>query len=290
MDVKFPQALIDEYIPSNGLMYHRNFKESDGRHNEIINRFQLPNGSIYSEYGNIGTTCGFLCQWLLFRLGLRNQRLLNRTTFKARKIDFANLSKMAIPGFAHHLRNKHGTLLPVPEQYIHFKTLFENGMNLKFCMEPEMTRLDGANFKIEKLKNIPYGTIGWIKGNDRIVHHKNAADTQQDTSHVFVIKSASLDSNILTLKTVEGGQSAPHNTGKPDVVHKPRKFTVVGNQIKTFDGDDRNLWGILRLDNLEFEGAPPVDTLWFPELLLYNPVLARLYYSVENISSISIKA
>lgn len=52
--------LLNIYVPSNW---------SDPAFQEIIN----------GDYGGIGTTCGFLAHWLIWRLGCRSMWLVNRT-------------------------------------------------------------------------------------------------------------------------------------------------------------------------------------------------------------------
>jgi peptidoglycan hydrolase-like protein with peptidoglycan-binding domain len=52
------KRLIDAYVPSD---------TGDPRFSEIA-----------QDYGGVGTTCGFLCHWLLWRLGCANREIVNR--------------------------------------------------------------------------------------------------------------------------------------------------------------------------------------------------------------------
>jgi hypothetical protein len=295
-DRAFAQRLIEQYVPYD-LPYHKDFEQSIRMHNEIINRFRLPNHSTFSEYAGVGTTCGFLCQWLLFRLGVRDQNILNRTTFKASlkpsSEDFDDLSRMGPLGSGFKLpkSDRKGKLIPPrKEDDIHFKTFFVPAQNLKFCMRPEMTKLKGTNFNLEKLKNIKYGDIGWIKGPDKKKVTLNIDDagimteTSQnlDTSHVFIIKSKSeINNNKFFFETVDGGQGGgSYPSGTIDVRHKTRHFNIVGNEIKCVGGENRDLWGYMSLDDLTFE-SPLID---FPEWLLYDPDFSRNYYRDRGIA------
>jgi hypothetical protein len=304
-DRDFARRLIEEYVPFD-LPYYKDFEQSNRMHNEIINRFRLPNRSVFSEYKGEGTTCGYLCQWLLFRLGVTNQSLLNRTTFKVSvkpsDADFDDLSRMALATmFKLPQNDMYGKVIPRNKDDIHFQTYYEVGQNLKFCMSREMTKAYGADFDLESfIKKISqgdiYGDIGWIKGPDKVIFNprmdKSGFSIFQniDTSHVFIIKSAILNRDSITFETIDGGQNyGSYGVGGINVAHKTRTFKIKGNIIKGEAGDGRDLLGILSLDNLQFN-APKKD---FSERLLYDPLLARLYYmdrDGRDINSISTPA
>jgi hypothetical protein len=301
-DRDFARRLIEEYVPFD-LPYYKDFEQSNRMHNEIINRFRLPNRSVFSEYKGEGTTCGYLCQWLLFRLGVTNQSLLNRTTFKVSvkpsDADFDDLSRMALATmFKLPIKDMSGKVIPRNKDDIHFQTYYKVGQNLKFCMSREMTNFHGNYFDLEKVKNtisnIQFGDIGWIKGPDKIRldfdNDNKINETHLDTSHVFIIKSARLNRDSITFETIDGGQNhGNYGVGGINVAHKTRTFEIKGKIIKGQAGDNRDLWGILSLDNLQFN-APKKD---FPEWLLYDPLLARKYYmdrDGRDINSISTPA
>jgi Putative peptidoglycan binding domain/OmpA family len=54
----FAECLVREYVPSD---------TGDSKFNQIA-----------KDYGGMGTTCGFLCHWLLWRLGCTNREIVNR--------------------------------------------------------------------------------------------------------------------------------------------------------------------------------------------------------------------
>ncbi len=287
------QELIEQYVPKSGLPYHSNFSNSDRRHNEIINRFQLPDGSVYREYAGIGTTCGYLCQWLLFRLGLKDTKMLNRTTFRASvkpsNGDFDDFKHMSIFGYSlpkkRITKNEQGKSIhakPASDD-VHFQTFFEIGMNLsKLCLSSAMNRVSSA--RLEDLRTIGYGDIGWIQGTPKkVLSIEDDVDKvqYQDTSHVFVIKNVSFSPNNITMETVESGQCSL-GTGGIDVKPKVRTFEINSNK-QIMGNDGRVLMGFLSLDRIDF-GVPILD---FDEWQLYDPLLAHMYYQGHGISAIS---
>lgn len=49
---------------------------------------------IAKDYGGKGTTCGFLCHWLLWRLGSDNTRIINRSETGFTYVDGQNISRI----------------------------------------------------------------------------------------------------------------------------------------------------------------------------------------------------
>lgn len=72
----FAMELISKYVPST---------TGDPRFAEII-----------KNYGGNGTTCGFLCHWLIWRLGCRDSTLVNRSepADGLHYVDGANISRI----------------------------------------------------------------------------------------------------------------------------------------------------------------------------------------------------
>jgi hypothetical protein len=303
------RKLIEEYVPLGGLPYHSNFSDSDRRHNEIINRFQLPNGRIYSEYGGFGygTTCGYLCQWLLFRLGLTDTNVLNRTTFRAsvkpNSADFDDFNQMRTSCYSlpkkRITKNESGKSIHAKpaDEGIHFKTFYEVGQNLsKMFAHGLIHQVDYTNF--EDLKRIQYGDIGLIKGagmpqkdkTGKIVK-KDGNDVMIADDHVFVIQDFSINEKIMTFRTVESGQNSRGGDVIKDVQHKTRIVNIPDKdknsekQIKVIgDSLHRSLVGFLSLDKLTFD-APKIE---FDEWPIYDPYFAQSYYYQHGINSISI--
>jgi hypothetical protein len=302
-DRAFARKLIEEYVPEKGLPYIKDFLKSNPQHNEIINRFKLPDGSksVYSEYAGVGTTCGYICHWLLFRLGLTDTALLNRTTFrttiKPSRDDFDDFKTMGRPGFDYVLPGKrkkgsieHGILIPArPENdNVHFETFFMPRLNLtKIAASPAFKKVDSTKFDV--LKTMKYGDIGLMRGKNKILHSIDMDTdvdtvTERDTSHVFIITDPigdMTDPNRITFKTVEGGQNLPNNI---NVIPKQRTFYIKGNVIKVeeYVGHENNraMLGFLNLDEIEFLAPKP----FFREKFLYNPALTGLY-SPSSIST-----
>lgn len=73
---KAASELLSHYVPSD--TGDKNFAE------------------IAKDFGGAGTTCGFLCHWLMFRLGCRDKSLVNRTEHDEglRYVPGANISKI----------------------------------------------------------------------------------------------------------------------------------------------------------------------------------------------------
>lgn len=55
----FAKELVLKYVPST---------TGDPRFSEIA-----------KDYGGVGTTCGYLCHWLMWRLGVRDPKMVNRS-------------------------------------------------------------------------------------------------------------------------------------------------------------------------------------------------------------------
>jgi hypothetical protein len=55
----FAMKLVQGYVP---------FDAGDAKYAEVC-----------KDYGNVGTTCGYLPQWMLWRLGVRDPKIVNRT-------------------------------------------------------------------------------------------------------------------------------------------------------------------------------------------------------------------
>lgn len=316
----FARELIERYIPKEGLPYFSDFKYSDRRHNEIINSFQLPDGTVYREYGGqgYGTTCGFLCHWLLFRLGVTDTNILNRTTFRANLKpgisdfeDFETMNKIGfnLPG-KRITKDKSGKLIhasPANED-IHFQTFYENTLNInKLDGAKKFTWITGAS-QFDKLRNLQFGDICLIQGGDKRVDGKDSdnkakADAAQkkpdivdpkthkpatfQTAHVFIINKpigSTTLKDIISFETVESGQNSLGGDKFKDILHKERTFKIVNKQITVVGDGDRTFRGFLSLDDLGLI-TPKVE---FDEWPLYDPALARMYYQGHGISSISI--
>ena len=289
VDRGFVDRLIREYVPEKGgLVYNRKFENSDARHNEIINRFKLPDGTTYREYRDMGTTCGYLCQWLLFRIGLKDPALLNRATFRAdvqpNNGDFDDFKHMDIYGFT--LKGKkvgrHGTVPSKPaNDSIHFQTFFDIGLNLsKIRFYPSFKLVGPKNF--DDLNTLMVGDICLIGGEYKDKIDKDGNTSKVDNSHVFLIleKSAVNPQKSISFKTVEAGQNSS-GSGK-DVIHKVRKFNLGKDAIVT-EIDGRKFVGFLSLDTLPI--IAPIEKLETKDL--YDPFRANAYYNRNNISTIT---
>jgi hypothetical protein len=72
----FALKLVTGYVP---------FDDGDAKYAEVC-----------KDYGNVGTTCGYLPQWMMWRLGVRDPKIINRTDPASglRYTGGANISKI----------------------------------------------------------------------------------------------------------------------------------------------------------------------------------------------------
>ncbi len=185
-------------------------------------RSQTAGGQLYAEYTGSGTTCGFLCHWLMWRLGVRDEKITVKTLGKsgAQVNVTIGLVNRGAPGYEYH-----------------------NGFNIA-CIT--------SNRNFIKRGTTPYnqskpklGDIIWID-----------TETYQN-AHVFVYLGEKRVGTETYWITAESGQDCVGEIDRQCSYLKMRKMYMSGNTIRVEDELNRPVQGWLPLENLTFSGSLP---------------------------------
>ena len=196
---------------------------------------------LYTDYlsGGAGTTCGYLCHWLLWRLGCldyyaKNKNLLNRSTPISRHIVGRNIGNLQLK--------------------MHQFKLWENPKNLK----------QAANA---------------LKPGDIILIATAKAVGGSRHDHVFVYLGQKVTSKGVYWITAETGQELNLKKSAPNIPRsgaiqggriKMRKvINRMSKYIRLEDGypnAPRYVLGVLPLDKLTYQSMPDVDEYYRKQL------------------------
>jgi hypothetical protein len=198
-------------------------------HNEMINRVKDISGNIISvDYTGGGTTCGFLCHWFLWRIGLEDYSILNRSILK---------EEFPVDSYKNKVLNKS-----------HFKDIYIDGVNISKltteCSAYKNVQLNNAFLKNAKPQ------LG------DIIHIKKP-NTNDD--HVFImVKELSDSDGVLHWATAEAGQK---DSNIPDVLLKTRR--IQKNNGLVVLGNGKKVVGWLSLDKLKLHEPKSSNLHWY---------------------------
>jgi hypothetical protein len=224
---KYAMRLMDEYVP---------FTCGDAKYQEVVEK------TGWKKTPDSGTTCGFLCQWLMWKLGVGDPKVLNwntvRGTWETPKSDTP--------------KKRDTTFVPA----LNISRIAHAGKPKFISTNP----LDGLN--------LLEGPDGWVSsgmgrgpqcGDIVYIRYK----TNNNDGHVFVFLYNMMGDRA-KWRTAEAGF-----TGGTDAIKKWRTLELSGNKHgftkinsdQTIDNQHREVFGWLDISQVDYDDVRLLDAL-----------------------------
>lgn len=252
--------------PHPGRTISGEFAQGDYRFGEItaasINRGPgqdhkgLHNGKpIYTDYGGQGTTCGFICHWMLWRLGCREPDL-NRTVYA-----YSGHRETYEPGYnvcrLGNMAARHDN---------HIRT-FKPGPKLDFCKDLGKVLSSPRRkqpFAFPKTGDIIYLPSPPGGGNEHVFIYLGKIERQQDT--YWICAESGQEKYAKTIKV----NGKPVHVFRQFSLFKARKEDTSRPFFQVANQKGSEIAAIVPLEKLTYHALPKVEEYYRKELGVSN--------------------